>query len=114
MCACVCACYSGNIAQVCRVVCTFSDHLCNRYTNLVKCLIYLFYSKACVKRLLSKRPIIGFQDHVLLNAGLKYCRMLQGEHSALLSTFIKLPFVTKIFVLSIFEQPFYTCFTVHL
>ena len=31
--------------------------------------------------------------------------MLQGEHSAILSTFIKLPFVIKIFVLSIFEWP---------
>ena len=38
--------------------------------------------------------------------------MLQGEHSAILSTFIKLPFVIKIFVLSIFELPFYTGFTV--
>ena len=32
--------------------------------------------------------------------------MLQGEHSAILSTFIKLPFVMKMFVLSIFEWPF--------
>ena len=40
--------------------------------------------------------------------------MLQGEHSAILSTFIKLPFVIKIFVLSIFEWPFYTGFTVFL
>ena len=38
--------------------------------------------------------------------------MLQGEHSAILSNFIKLPFVIKIFVLSIFEWPFYTGFTV--
>ena len=38
--------------------------------------------------------------------------MLQGEHSAILSTFIKLPFVIKIFVLSTFEWPFYTGFTV--
>ena len=35
-----------------------------------------------------------------------------SEHSATLSTFIKLPFVIKIFVLSIFEWPFYTGFTV--
>ena len=35
------------------------------------------------------------------------------EHSALLLTFIKLPFVIKIFVLSIFEWPFYTGFTVY-
>ena len=41
-----------------------------------------------------------------LNAGQKYCRMLQREHSAILSTFIKLPFVIKIFVLSLFEWPF--------
>ena len=38
--------------------------------------------------------------------------MLQGEHSAILSTFIKLPYIFKIFVLSIFEWPFYTGFTV--
>ena len=38
--------------------------------------------------------------------------MLQGEHSAILSTFIKLPFVIKIIILSIFELPFYTGFTV--
>ena len=71
------------------------------------------YSKTCVKRPLSKRPKIGFQDRLSLNAGQKYCRMLQGEHSAMLSTFIKLPFVIKTFVLSIFEWPFYTGFTVY-
>ena len=38
--------------------------------------------------------------------------MLQTEHSAILSTFIKLPVVIKIFVLSIFQWPFYTGFTV--
>ena len=37
--------------------------------------------------------------------------MLQGEHSAILLTFIKLPFVIKIFILSVFEWPFYTGFT---
>ena len=40
--------------------------------------------------------------------------MLQGEHSSILLTFIKLPFVIKIFILSIFECPFYTGFTVLL
>ena len=58
------------------------------------------------------RPKIGFQDRFSLNAGQKYCRMLQGEHSAILSTFIKLPFVIKIFVLSIFQWPLKTGFTV--
>ena len=50
----------------------------------------------------------------MLNAGQKYCRMLQGEHSAILLTFIKLQLVIKIFVLSIFEWLFYTGFTVLL
>ena len=39
------------------------------------------------------------------------CRMLPAEHSAKLLTCIKLPLVIKIFVLSIFEWPFYTGFT---
>ena len=37
----------------------------------------------------------------------------KGEHSAILSTFIKLPFAIKTFVLSIFEWPFKTWFTVY-
>ena len=40
--------------------------------------------------------------------------MLKGEHSAILSTFIKLPFVIKIFVLSNFEWPFYTGLALHI
>ena len=71
--------------------------------------IRFVYSKTCVKWPLSNRPKIGFQDQLSLNAGQKYCRMLQGEHSALLLIFIKLPFV-----LSIFERPFYTGFTVFI
>ena len=35
------------------------------------------YSKTCLKRRLKRRPKIGFQDQLLLNAGQKYCRMLQ-------------------------------------
>ena len=35
------------------------------------------------------------------------------EHSAILSTFIKVPFVFKTFVLSIFEWPLKTGFTVY-
>ena len=41
-----------------------------------------------------------------LNNGKKYCRMLPMEHSAILLTFIKLSYVIKLFVLSIFECPF--------
>ena len=41
------------------------------------CSLYI-YSKTSVKWPLSKRPNIGFHDQLSLNAGQKYCRMLQG------------------------------------
>ena len=63
------------------------------------------YSKTCLKRPHKKKTKIGFQDQLSLNAGHKYCRMLQGEHSAILSTFIKILLVIKIFALSTFERP---------
>ena len=75
------------------------------------CIVLLQYSKTCVKRPLSQRPKIGFQDQISLNAGQKYCRMFQGEHSAMLLTFIKQQFVIMIFDLSIFE--FYTGLLYH-
>ena len=71
------------------------------------------YSKTCVKRPLSERQKIGFQDQLWLNAGQKHCRMLPLVHSAILLTFIKLPLAIKAFVLSIFEWLFYTGFTVN-
>ena len=39
--------------------------------------ICLQYNKTCEKRPLSKRPKIGFQDQLSLNAGQKYCRVLK-------------------------------------
>ena len=77
--------------------------------------MYYAYSKTCVKQqLLSKRPKDVFQDRLPLNTGQKYCRMLQREHPAILSTFIKLPVVIKTVVLSFFEWPLNTGFTVLL
>ena len=40
-------------------------------------------------------------------------RLIQWEHSAILSTFIKVLFVIKIFVLSMFVWPLKTGFTVY-
>ena len=71
------------------------------------------YSKTVLKGPLKKNTKIGFQDRLSLNAGQMYCRILQGENSAILSTFIKVPFVINILVLSIFEWPLETSFTVH-
>ena len=73
------------------------------YISVVKLSLY---SKTCLKLPISKRPQIGFQDQLSLNAGQTYCRMLQREHSAILSTFIKLPFVIKIFIFSILSGRF--------
>ena len=75
-----------------------SQLLCNLVSEYM-------YSKTGLRRPLIKKTKIGFQDWFLLNASQKYCRML-------LSTFIKLPFVIKIFVLSILEGTLRTGFTV--
>ena len=84
----------------------------------------MLYSKTCLKQPLKKKTMIGFQDRLSLNADQKYCRMLRvqvksiaeysSEHSAILLNCIKLPFVTKTFVLSIFKWPLKTGFTVLL
>ena len=57
-------------------------------------------------------PIIAYADQRIAECSMG--RMLHGEHSAILSAYIKLSFVIKIFILSIFEWPFYTGFTVIL
>ena len=61
-----------------------------------------------------KKTKNDFQDRLLLNAGQKYCRMLQEEHSAILSTFINLSYQLSLKPLFcfFFERPFYTGFTV--
>ena len=79
------------------------------------CLSSYFQSlqgQTCLKRPLKKNSKNGFQYRLSLNAGQKYCRIFQGEHSALLSTCMKLPNDFKPFVLSIFEWPLKAGFTV--
>ena len=88
----------------------FIGYECNNFIRLNRLKLSPFNSIHVTIKPVSKRPKLVYQDQLLLNAGQKYCRM----HSAILSTFIRLSFVIKIFVLSIFEWPFYTGFTVHL
>ena len=71
----------------------------------------IYYSKTCVKQPLSKRLKLVFKTHYRLMRVNSIAEYSKG-HSAILSTFIKLPYVIKIFVLSISEWPFYTGFTV--
>ena len=82
------------------------------------------YSKTCLKRPLKRRPKLVFKTNYHLmqvksiaecsleHSGQKYCRMLPREHSAILSTCIKPTYIFKNFVLSIFEWPLKTGFTV--
>ena len=64
------------------------------------------YSKTCVKRPLSKRLKIGFQDQLPLNAG------GGGGGGGGILQYFRPSLIIKIFVLSIFEWPFYMGFTV--
>ena len=52
----------------------------------------------CVKRQLSKRPKIGFQDQFSLNAGQKYCRIHQGSILQYFRPSLSYHFVITIFV----------------
>ena len=77
--------------------------------NLLECLKFrsgklsdINTVKPVLSTIKKRRPKIGFQDRLLVNAGQKYCRMLQWEHSAILLTIIWLPFFFKT-VLSMFE-----------
>ena len=67
--------------------------------------------KPVLSSLSNRRPKIGFQDQLLVNAGQKYCRMLLESILQYFRPFIKLPFVFKTF-LSILEWPLKTCITV--
>ena len=58
-------------------------------------------SKTCLKRPFSKRPNMVFKTNFRLMLVKSVAECSKGEHSAILSTFIKLPFVIKIFVLYI-------------
>ena len=88
--------------------------VCGLYGNgyLRSMLLNVAYSKTCLKWSLKKKTKMGFKIPLSLNAGQKYCRMRQGsiiqysrpslsyhchlgEYSAIRSTVIKLPFVTK-------------------
>ena len=60
-----------------------------------------------------RRPKLVFK----IDYGLMQVKVLQNaptEHSAIILTFIKLPFVFKTFVLSVFEWPLKTGFTVYV
>ena len=80
---------------------TFKEGLCASCDN---------EQNTCSIKLLKKKTKTGFQDQLSLNAVQKYCSILQYFRPSL--SYI-VPVVIKTFVLSIFEWPFYTGFTVY-
>ena len=68
------------------------------------------YSNTRLK--LKKKPKLGFKTDYRLMQVKSIAECSEGEHSAILSTFIKLPFPIKIFVLSTFKWLLKTGFTV--
>ena len=75
---------------------------------ILPCKTSVTYSKTCLKQSLMKRPKIGFKDQLSLNAGQKYCRMLDGEHSAIflpsLRYYLSLRFLFCLFLCGGLEQ----------
>ena len=50
---------------------------CSKVVVLLLLIHCYIYSKTCLKRPLKKKTKNDFQDRLLLNAGQKYCRMLE-------------------------------------
>ena len=71
------------------------------------------YSKTCLKRPLKKNTKIGFQYRYSLDAGQRYCRMLQGEHSAYFRPPISYHLSLGPLFLSFFEWPLKTGLTIY-
>ena len=67
------------------------------------------YSKTCVKRPFSKRQKIGFRDQLSLYAGQNHCRLLQREHSGILS-YLSIRPLFCLFVSGRFTHVFLYCF----
>ena len=99
-----CLFFSGCLRQF---YCTSS---CFEASPTMSILTLSVFSESTIKPVLNGhskgRQKIGLQDRLSLNAGQKYCRMLQGEHSTILSTFIKLPFVVRPLICLFFSGRF--------
>ena len=78
------------------------------YLLLFPVIVHCIYSKTCIKQPLKKK------EDQKLPFEIYYCLMqVESIEECSPSIFIKLPFVIKTFVLSIFEWPLKTAFTVH-
>ena len=99
---------SSNILKVRSIIC----HLHHNIGGTFK--LKHLYSKNCLEQPLSKRAKMVFKTNYCLMQVKSIAECSKGEHSAILSIFIKLLFVIKTFILSIYEWPLKTGFTVLL
>ena len=97
----------------------YCSHLCSMFSlkdlkTSVSCLCLSvkLYSKPVLSCHSKRRPKLVFKTDYFLMQVKSIAECSKGEHSAILSTFIKLPIVIKIFVLSIFEWLLKEGFTV--
>ena len=82
--------------------------------NYIWCLLGMQkHSKTGLKQSFKKKTKIGFQVDYRLMQVKSIAECSQVEHSAIILTFIKLPFAIKTFVFSILEWPLKTGFTVY-
>ena len=81
------------------------SHWTNRRATDKKIQSVCVYSKTCHKRPLKKKTENWFSRPIITKCRSKVLQNAPREHYAILSTFIKLPFVFKSFLLSIFEWP---------
>ena len=75
----------------------------NPFQGLTICCIFVPKYLIKYSKNTQKDQNLVFKTDYHLNAGQKYYRRLREEHSVILSSFIKLPFIIKTGLLSIFE-----------
>ena len=81
--------------------------LVKQYKHLIR------YRKTCVKRPLSRRPQIGFQDQLMLNAGQSIAECSEGSILQYFRPSLSYHLSLRYFFF-IFEWPFYTGITVFI
>ena len=82
--------------QMRRLVCTFVDHI-------QQIQVFLGRDPFTVKPVFNSHSEKEDKKMIIASCRSKVLQNAQREHSAIFSTFIKLPFVLKTLVLSIFE-----------
>ena len=85
----------------------------NPFQGLTICCIFVPKYLIKYSKKNSKRPKLGFQDRLSLECRSKYYRRLRLEHSAILSSFIKLPFIIRPGCCPFLSSLYWLCQVIH-